>query len=49
MLQTVAERAAWELSKEHGFDLVTIQPGFVIGPVLGHRADAQSVKTLKAR
>ena len=47
--ETVAEKAAWELSKEHGFDLITICPGFVIGPVLGRRADATSIKTLKAR
>ena len=44
--QTVAEREAWKLAKEHGFDLVTVQPSYVIGPVLGQRADATTVQTL---
>lgn len=46
--QTVAEQEAWKLAEQHGFDLVTIQPSFVIGPVLSRRQDATSIKTLKA-
>ncbi|KAH7866004.1 hypothetical protein Vadar_014162 [Vaccinium darrowii] len=32
--KTLAEDAAWKLSRENGIDLVTINPGFVIGPLL---------------
>ncbi|XP_062116991.1 uncharacterized protein LOC133830898 [Humulus lupulus] len=32
--KTLAEQAAWKFSKENGMDLVTIHPGFVIGPLL---------------
>ncbi|XP_057251681.1 phenylacetaldehyde reductase [Beta vulgaris subsp. vulgaris] len=32
--KTVAEEAAWKLAKEKGIDLVTINPGMVIGPLL---------------
>ncbi|GLT52048.1 hypothetical protein SLA2020_254100 [Shorea laevis] len=30
----LAEEAAWKFAKENGIDLVTINPGFVIGPIL---------------
>lgn len=46
-LQTLAEKAAWDLSKKHGFELVTINPVFVFGPVLSSRADATSVLMMK--
>ncbi|KAM7267735.1 hypothetical protein ACFE04_009901 [Oxalis oulophora] len=32
--KTLAEEAAWKFAKENGIDLVTIHPGFVIGPML---------------
>ncbi|KAH7865909.1 hypothetical protein Vadar_013001 [Vaccinium darrowii] len=32
--KTLAEDAAWKLSRVNGIDLVTINPGFVIGPLL---------------
>ncbi len=32
--KTVAERAAWEFSKDHGLQLTTIQPALVLGPAL---------------
>lgn len=48
-LQTLAEKAAWDLSKKHGFQLVTINPVFVFGPVLSSRADATSVLMMKVR
>lgn len=32
--KTLAEEAAWKLAKEKGIDLVTINPGMVIGPLL---------------
>jgi len=33
----VAEKEAWRLAKEHGIDLVVVNPSFVIGPALGPR------------
>jgi nucleoside-diphosphate-sugar epimerase len=36
--KTVAEKEAWRLAKEHGIDLVVVNPSFVIGPALGPRA-----------
>ncbi|KAL5549535.1 hypothetical protein UlMin_004766, partial [Ulmus minor] len=32
--KTLAEEAAWKFAKENGIDLVTINPGFVIGPLI---------------
>ncbi|XP_052171164.1 phenylacetaldehyde reductase-like [Diospyros lotus] len=32
--KTLAEEAAWKFVRESGIDLVTIHPGFVIGPLL---------------
>jgi nucleoside-diphosphate-sugar epimerase len=44
-----AERAAWQLAKQHGLDLVTILPNFVMGPVLSAALpDPTSVGFLKA-
>ncbi|KAK4411088.1 Cinnamoyl-CoA reductase 1 [Sesamum angolense] len=33
-LKTLAEKATWEFVEENGLDLVTLHPGFVIGPPL---------------
>ena len=32
--KTLAEAAAWKFSKENGIDMVTIHPGWVLGPLL---------------
>ncbi|GKV12621.1 hypothetical protein SLEP1_g23743 [Rubroshorea leprosula] len=32
--KTLAEEAAWKFAKENRLDLITINPGFVIGPIL---------------
>ncbi|CAI9764983.1 unnamed protein product [Fraxinus pennsylvanica] len=32
--KTLAEEAAWKFADENGIDLVTLHPGFVIGPLL---------------
>ncbi|XP_058225317.1 phenylacetaldehyde reductase-like isoform X2 [Rhododendron vialii] len=32
--KTLAEQAAWKFAKEYGIDMVTINPGWVIGPLL---------------
>jgi len=43
----VAEEAAWEFSKGKKWDLVVINPTFVIGPPLSSRSDSTSVKTVR--
>ncbi|KAJ8900281.1 hypothetical protein K2173_024921 [Erythroxylum novogranatense] len=32
--KTLADEAAWKFAKESGIDMVTINPGYVIGPIL---------------
>lgn len=32
--KTLAEEAAWKFVKEKGMDMVTINPGMVIGPMI---------------
>ena len=32
--KTLAEETAWKFAKENGIDMVTINPGLVIGPLL---------------
>ena len=32
--KTLAEEAAWKFSKENGIDMVTINPAWVIGPLI---------------
>jgi len=34
--KTFAERAAWDYAADSGLELVVINPGIVLGPVLGH-------------
>lgn len=46
-MQTVAEQAGWEFSKKEGVSLVCINPTFVLGPVVGKRADATSILDFK--
>ncbi|KAL0020054.1 hypothetical protein WJX77_011516 [Trebouxia sp. C0004] len=45
--QVAAEREAWEISKKHNFELVTIYPTFVLGPVISNWADATSILEVK--
>jgi len=40
----LAEKRAWDVAKAHGVDLVVINPGFILGPQLSKRTDAESVK-----
>ena len=48
MSKSLAEREAWKLSKQFGFDLVSICPSFILGPVLNERADAASVSFMRS-
>ncbi|CAJ1425617.1 unnamed protein product [Effrenium voratum] len=45
--KALAEKKAWELSKELNVDLAVICPGFVLGPMLSSRADGESVLFMK--
>ena len=47
LLQVAAEKEAWAASKKAGFELVTICPTFVLGPVISNRADATSILDVK--
>jgi len=45
--KTEAEKAAWAMMKEQNqWDLVTIHPGFVLGPSLTQRIDSTSINTI---
>lgn len=45
--KTLAEKEAWEIQeKQDRWDLVTINPGFVLGPSLTKRTDSTSINTV---
>ncbi|KAL3160923.1 hypothetical protein ABBQ38_009315 [Trebouxia sp. C0009 RCD-2024] len=46
--KTIAEKKGWELSKSEGFELVTIMPSLVLGPITGSRPDGTSINAFKA-
>ncbi len=44
--KTLAERAAWDLVANGDMELVTINPGFILGPPIGAPGDGQSVSMI---
>lgn len=45
--KTIAEKEAWDIaSQQSQWDLVTINPGWILGPSLTPRVDSASIKTL---
>jgi nucleoside-diphosphate-sugar epimerase len=45
--KTQAEKAAWAMvEKQNNWDLITIHPGFVLGPSLTKRIDSTSINTM---
>ena len=47
--KTLAEKEAWKIAKNQSqFDLVTINPGFVMGPSLSKRIDSTSIDTMRS-
>jgi nucleoside-diphosphate-sugar epimerase len=45
--KTMAEREAWAIAKQQDrWDLVTINPGWIIGPSLSKRKDSMSISTM---
>jgi nucleoside-diphosphate-sugar epimerase len=45
--KTIAERAAWDFAKAEGVELATINPGLVLGPVLGNDLNTSSEAVAK--
>ena len=45
--KTLAEEAAWKLARENGTDIVTVNPGWVIGPLLQPTLNLSVEKVLK--
>lgn len=45
--KTQAEKLAWQIAEQHGLDLVTILPEFVMGPLISARADSTSTGFMK--
>lgn len=45
--KTLAEKEAWEISKSQDqWDLITINPGWVLGPSVTNRSDSMSISTM---
>ena len=44
--KTLAEQAAWDFVADGSMELVTINPGFILGPSLGAAGDGQSVSMI---
>lgn len=40
--QVAAERTAWDMCNQENIKLITIQPSFILGPVISKRLDARS-------
>jgi nucleoside-diphosphate-sugar epimerase len=45
--KTLAEKAAWEVAgKQNRWDLLTINPGWIMGPAITKRKDSMSIRTM---
>ena len=47
MSKTLAEKAAWEFSREHGIDVVAIHPATCLGPLLQPNLNASCAVLLQ--
>lgn len=45
--KTLAEKAAWDFSKENGLDVVVVNPGTVMGPVIPPRLNASMLMLVR--
>jgi nucleoside-diphosphate-sugar epimerase len=45
--KTLAEQAAWKFSRDNGFEIVTINPAMVIGPLLQPTLNTSAEAILK--
>jgi nucleoside-diphosphate-sugar epimerase len=45
--KTIAEKTAWRMAREQSvWDLVVMNPGFILGPALSRRRDSMSIATM---
>ena len=47
VVQTLAEKLAWDLSTEYKFDLVSINPSFMLGPAVSAYGTSNSIMEMK--
>ena len=45
--KTLAEKAAWDFAKEKGLDVVVVNPGTVMGPILPPTLNASMLMILR--
>jgi len=45
--KTLAEKAVWDFAKESGLDVVTVNPGIVLGEVIAPRLNASMLMLLR--
>jgi len=45
--KTLAEKAAWEFAKENGLDVVVVNPGTVMGPIIPPSINASMAMLLR--
>ncbi|XP_016166897.1 cinnamoyl-CoA reductase 1 [Arachis ipaensis] len=45
--KTLAEKAAWDFAKEKGLDVVVVNPGTVMGPVISPRLNASMIMLVR--
>ena len=45
--KTLAEKAAWDFAKENGLDVVVVNPGTVMGPVISPRLNASMIMLVR--
>ena len=45
--KNLAEKAAWDFSKEKGLDVVVVNPGTVMGPVIPPRLNASMLMLVR--
>eukprot|EP01095_Lingulamoeba_sp_RSL-Kostka_P009792 TRINITY_DN3408_c0_g1_i1.p1 TRINITY_DN3408_c0_g1~~TRINITY_DN3408_c0_g1_i1.p1 ORF type:complete len:244 (-),score=93.30 TRINITY_DN3408_c0_g1_i1:75-806(-) len=41
--KSLAEKAAWKITEQNDFDLISINPAFILGPPLSKRKDSTSI------
>ncbi|KAF7833796.1 cinnamoyl-CoA reductase 1 [Senna tora] len=47
MSKTLAEKSAWEFAKEKGLDVVVVNPGTVMGPVISPKLNASMIMLVR--
>lgn len=47
MSKTLAEKSTWDFAKEKGLDVVVVNPGTVMGPVISPKLNASMVMLVR--